>query len=158
MGELNWAKLVAEGRAKAFGIPWSEEERNAVYLLKIPAVYVREGIATLIDYSEILKKEIAAGKKPLHAMEQKELIAIAEQLGIKLTPEVPKDILITEITKRRELQAAHISQLEALDKTYQKQAEEQIAFVAERIKQEQKIKEESSTIKGQRKTKTRKEK
>ena len=53
---INWGKLLAQGRVKAVGIPWSTEESNAIYKLKIPACYVRQGILTLEDYEQAKKE------------------------------------------------------------------------------------------------------
>ena len=30
MDSINWGKLVAQGRAKAYGVPWSDEELKAL--------------------------------------------------------------------------------------------------------------------------------
>ena len=51
---LNWGKLIAQGRAKDVGIPWSNEELHAIHELKIPTEYVRDGVLTLDDYSKEL--------------------------------------------------------------------------------------------------------
>jgi hypothetical protein len=48
----NWAKLVAQGRVKSIGMPWSDEEANAVFTLRIPPAYVRSGILTIEDYEK----------------------------------------------------------------------------------------------------------
>jgi len=31
---VNWGKLVSEGRARAFGTPWTREERDELYIKK----------------------------------------------------------------------------------------------------------------------------
>jgi len=47
-----WAKLVAEDRVKSIGLPWSDEEANAVFNLRIPGAYVRSGVLTVEDYEK----------------------------------------------------------------------------------------------------------
>ena len=53
----NWSLLYSQGRCKNIGIPWSEKESHAVYILRIPADYVRRGILTLEDYQETVTKD-----------------------------------------------------------------------------------------------------
>jgi len=48
---IDWGKLVQQWRAKAVWISWNKEELNAVYVLGIPADYVRKGILTTEDYN-----------------------------------------------------------------------------------------------------------
>lgn len=88
---IDWAKLVEQGRAKAIGVPWSEEELKAVYQLKIPAEYVRQGILTLEDYQKELEKEkeiIVKGKElPLEKLKKDELVKKARELGINIVDE-----------------------------------------------------------------------
>lgn len=47
---IDWQKLYLQGRVKDIGVAWSEEELVALYELKIPAVYVRDGILTAKEY------------------------------------------------------------------------------------------------------------
>lgn len=88
---VDWAKLVEQGRAKAIGVPWSEEELKAIYQLKIPPEYVRRGILTIEDYQKELEKEKQEEKtgteKPLSKMTKKELIAKLKEFGVEIADE-----------------------------------------------------------------------
>ena len=53
----NWGALYTQGRCKAFGVPWSDEEAHAVFILKIPADAVRQGCLTLEDYEQAKTKQ-----------------------------------------------------------------------------------------------------
>jgi tRNA(Ile)-lysidine synthase TilS/MesJ len=94
MSAIDWAKLVAQNRAKAYGIPWSEAEANAVYQLKIPADYVRKGILTLEDY------EKAKGVLPPEKTRE-ELAEEAKKLGIPVTPDATKESLEKVLTDKK---------------------------------------------------------
>lgn len=87
MANIDWAKLVTQGRAKAYGISWTEEEARAVFLLKIPADYVRQGILTLEAY------EKAKGQLPVDTKTKEELMAEAQKEGIAVTPDATKESL-----------------------------------------------------------------
>lgn len=60
---LNYTSLVASGRAKAIGQPWSPEELDSLLLLErergigrlAAADYVRNGILTLEDYDKAVE-------------------------------------------------------------------------------------------------------
>lgn len=95
---LNWANLVEKGRAKAFGIPWSEEEAHAVYDLQIPAEYVRQGCLTVKAYEKALavddETEKQTGEKKLEKMTLPELQAKATSLEIAFTPDATKKVLV----------------------------------------------------------------
>lgn len=99
----NWAKLVVEGRARDIGIPWSEEELNAIYKLKIPYQFVRDGALTVEDYEKAQKKvqkiEKETGEKPLDHMTKEELQAKASSMGLKFTKAATTGALIKLITK-----------------------------------------------------------
>lgn len=102
---VDWAKLVAQGRAKAIGVPWSEEELKAVFELKIPPEYVRRGILTLKDYQKELEKEkkenITGKEKPLEEMKKTELLKKAKELGIKIAdPNVTIKAEIIDLIKK----------------------------------------------------------
>lgn len=58
---VDWAKLVIQGRAKAYGIPWSEGEAKA-RAAGIPAEYVRNGILTKEDYQKALEEATETAK------------------------------------------------------------------------------------------------
>lgn len=61
MGTPNWARLVTTGRAKAVGVPWTEEEANA-RAAGVPADLVRKGILSL-EQEEPKEKPEAKAKK-----------------------------------------------------------------------------------------------
>ena len=114
MGNPNWSKLVNEGRAKDFGIPWNDEELNALYKLEIPADYVRDGVLTSEGYAKALEKEAKDGKKSLNHSSVEELTQQAIGLGIKLTPDVSKDALVKAIKSALELKKAKAEQAESI--------------------------------------------
>lgn len=103
MSNLNWEKLYSQGRCMAPGVPFNDRQDKAVYTYKIPIDYVRAGIETLEDYREALAKEEETGEKPLDLMEREDLVKIAQKLGIKISPSVIKETLITEIKKRTKI-------------------------------------------------------
>ena len=96
---VNWAKLAAQNRVKAVGIPWTPEEANAIYKLKIPADYVRKGILTLKDYEKAKASGIEKPKK------KEELEKEAKELEISFTPDVTPEALREEIAKKKEVRA-----------------------------------------------------
>jgi hypothetical protein len=83
---IEWAKLVAQGRAKAFGVSWTEEEARAVSILKIPAEFVRQGILTLDAYE---KAKIGAAP----SKDKEALMKEAKELGIAVTPDATVESL-----------------------------------------------------------------
>jgi len=103
MGEPNWAYLVNQNRAKSMGVSWNEKEQNAIYNLKIPADYVRRGILTYEDYAEQKKEETKKKKKPLFALPIEKILEIANKEGIKITPQMNKDAIISEIRIKRKM-------------------------------------------------------
>lgn len=62
MGTPNWAHLVTTGRAKAVGVPWTEEEAKA-RAAGVPADLVRKGILSLEKTEEPKEKPEAKAKK-----------------------------------------------------------------------------------------------
>lgn len=72
---LNYANLVIQGRAKAHGQPWSPEELELLIEIEKKGVsrtsaadYIRNGIKSLEDYEQAVKKDF----KPLTVDEAKE--------------------------------------------------------------------------------------
>jgi len=55
-----WANLVAQGRVKSIGVPWSDAEA-AARALGIPAEYVRSGVLTLDDYEKAKASDLKKG-------------------------------------------------------------------------------------------------
>lgn len=101
----NWARLFEEGRCKAIGIPWSEEEVHALHVLKIPIESVRNGCLTLEEYEEEQnrqKKYVEEnGELPLKSMTRKELILIARDLGVVVDDAALKADLVETIQNKR---------------------------------------------------------
>jgi len=109
---LNWGKLVAQGRAKAHGVPWTEEEWEAC-LSGIPAEFVRMGILDKEEY-EKLKDSPDRKFKPLASLRQEagkmglefadvttrqELIEMMEVAESKAGSEAPSDTPMSEEKK-----------------------------------------------------------
>ena len=92
---INWGKLLAQNRVKAIGIPWSEEESNAIRNLKIPADYVRRGILTVEDYE---KAKVSGMEEP---KKKEDLEKEAKELGIGFTPEATAESLEKEIEAKK---------------------------------------------------------
>lgn len=72
---LNYANLVIQGRAKAHGQPWSPEELELLISIEKKGIsrasaadYIRNGIKSLEDYDEAVKKDF----KPLTVNEAKD--------------------------------------------------------------------------------------
>ena len=118
MGQPNWAALYRQGRCKAFGVPWNENEAIAVFKLGIPAAYVRRGATTLDKYEELKAKdekvEKATGEKPLAAMNREELGAEANKAGVEFSGETPDDSLAALIQLKRAENAGTIDSAPAL--------------------------------------------
>lgn len=112
MNTIDWGRLVNQGRAKAHGIPWSDEE-NAALALGIPAEYVREGVLTMKEYKgakdEDVTQEKETGKKPVNKMNKEELVAYANELGIEFTPEATAASLKEVITAHLSSPAGEVS-------------------------------------------------
>lgn len=87
MSTPDWARLVSQGRARAVGISWSDEEQHSISELKIPVDYVRRGCMTLAQYENVKNKDLGiekeTGSKPLEAMSKEELINIAKDKKVE---------------------------------------------------------------------------
>ena len=89
---VNWAKLVEKNRAKAHGIPWSNEENEAIQS-GINPDDVRAGLLTKED----VKK---AEKGSMERMSMEDLVKMAKELKIEFDAKaVNKNDLIVEIKK-----------------------------------------------------------
>ncbi|MCK4823354.1 Rho termination factor N-terminal domain-containing protein [bacterium] len=89
---VNWAKLVEKNRAKAHGIPWSDEENEAIQS-GINPDDVRAGLLTKED----VKK---AEKGSMERMSMEDLVKMAKELKIEFDAKaVNKNDLIVEIKK-----------------------------------------------------------
>lgn len=95
---LNWPQLVAQGRAKDIGMPWSEEEQEALSTLiahtgfdrKTIASYVRSGVLTVEDYDG------AAAPKT-----RKEIEKDAKDAGVVFSEETPDTVLDAHVKKAK---------------------------------------------------------
>ncbi len=85
---LDWGSLVMSGRAKAIGIPWSETEVKAIYELKIPVEYVREGVVTLEAYAKASARQEVPETKSLRLMKRDDLITLAKAKNIEFDADV----------------------------------------------------------------------
>lgn len=104
--QIDWAKLVSQGRAKDMGIPWTEDELKAIYEYKIDPDDVRAGILTPEDKVRADKKDAelkSQGKVNYERMKKSELEKLAKGLGIEFeSMSVTKSGLIAEIKKAQE--------------------------------------------------------
>lgn len=139
---LNWRKLYDEGRCKDIGVYWSEEERKAIHIHKIPVDYVRMGIITPDEYNRQLQEELKTGKKPLEKWEMSDLTTKAQELGVKMSPDITKSMLVKEIKHRLELKEQKQKQQAALAAAYKKQEEEEAKEKARAEKLKEKAKAE----------------
>jgi len=101
---IDWAKLVSEGRAKAMGVPWTERDLQAIHGEKMSADDVRAGFFTK-KMKEDYEKELAerGSEMPLEKMVKKDLIKIAKELKIDFNEKIiSKGDLILEIKSKRE--------------------------------------------------------
>lgn len=106
MGKVDWGRLVTQGRAKAVGVSWTEEEAVAVAALakatnqpfSSVAPYVRDGILTVEEYEKAAKKDEKDGA-PLSRASRGELEAEATKRGIEFTDQTPNDTLAALIGK-----------------------------------------------------------
>lgn len=102
----NWSALVEQGRAKALGVSWDDEELNAIYQLKIPVEFVREGCLTLEAYQKaqggVDQSVRETKKKPLRYMNKPELLLEAEAAGVHAGIETTRNELMDLISKKLE--------------------------------------------------------
>ena len=97
MANCNWAKLVSQGRAKDIGVSWNEDELHAIYKLKIPVEYVREGILDKESYEKVMFK----GEKPLSFHTDRELKEKAEKVGAEVSDEMDRFAVIRQIEAKQ---------------------------------------------------------
>ena len=93
---IDWGNLVTQGRAKAVGIPWSDEEQKALKNGMTPEE-VRAGI---LSKSEKEKRQDI--KKSLLYLKKDELMDLAVKENIEFDKDaVTRDSLITAIEAKR---------------------------------------------------------
>ena len=95
---INWAKLVAQGRAKAHGIPWNRAEKDALGR-GVSVEDVRAGLLDEEEVAEADKKEEEEGKS-LFRMKKDELVELAKEKGLEFEENaVTRAALMQEISK-----------------------------------------------------------
>ncbi len=82
---INWTKLFNEGRVKAIGVPWSDEDNKAL-ASGVSVEDVRKGILRKED-----KEAKEAKMTPLERMKRDELIVLAKEKGISFDENVVTD-------------------------------------------------------------------
>lgn len=91
---INWGKLAAQNRVKAPGIPWTEEELQAIHQRGMDPEDVRAGFLTPEDLEDEPKND----KEKLERQKKGDLVAKAKELGLDFNEKVvTKGDLIQEI-------------------------------------------------------------
>ena len=103
MSEPNLGRLVAQGRVKAHGVSWNDEETQAIYTHKIPVLYVRMGILTPEAYQEKLAEEATMTELPLYKLSRVQLYDRAKALGFNVTPAADEGRLIGLIESKMQV-------------------------------------------------------
>lgn len=85
---VDWNTLVGQGRAKAYGVRWSQEEKDAI-ASGVPVEYVRKGCLTVEEYQEMKLSSPIKSKS--------ELIDEAKELGSQVSEEAPIEVIEHEI-------------------------------------------------------------
>lgn len=124
--EINWPRLVAQGRVKAIGIQWTEEEQKAISNGMSPDD-VRAGILTKEEAAQAQEEQdeqneagpIGSEENPitlkyLRGAKKAELIRIATEFGIEIADEnaVNRADLILLIQNKQEEIAKEAEPLE----------------------------------------------
>jgi len=103
--QINWGKLVSQGRAKGQGISWSDEEMQALVMLcKVfskqmseIAPYIRKGILTIEGYKK--SKGDPGIVNPILKLPKDELIKKAQALGVSASTDATVETLAEVITE-----------------------------------------------------------
>jgi len=103
--QINWGKLVSQGRAKGQGISWSDEEMQALVMLcKVfskqmseIAPYIRKGILTIEGYKK--SKGDPGIVNPILKLPKDELIKKAQALGVSVSTDATVETLAEVITE-----------------------------------------------------------
>ena len=98
---IDWGKLYQQGRCKALGVPWSEEDKEAL-ASGVPADWVRRGCLSVSDWKKAEGKEKAETEKdkkiPLTSLSSSQLLALCSANGIEATPDAPRPALLELLT------------------------------------------------------------
>lgn len=105
---LDWGKLVSQGRAKAPGVSWPDEEIKALGIIckatgkpmSYVAQYVRNGILTVDAFNKAQEKPGAIN--PFLKLSQKELMKKAQELGLSVSPDATLEVLAQTILEKKE--------------------------------------------------------
>ena len=103
--QINWGRLVSQGRAKGQGISWSDEEMQALVMLcKVfskqmseIAPYIRKGILTIEGYKK--SKGDPSIVNPLLKLPKDELIKKAQESGVSASTDATVETLAEVITE-----------------------------------------------------------
>jgi hypothetical protein len=98
--KVNYPRLVAQGRIKAAGIPWSKEEQAALNAGMTPDE-VREGYLSKADI-----KKLPEAERQLSRMNKTQLLEKAKALGIEIDGEEATVADIRDTVKKAEERAA----------------------------------------------------
>ena len=129
---IDWGKLVSQGRAKAQGVSWTDEEMQALVLLcktfgkrmSEMAGYVRQGILTVEDYNKAQSNPGAVN--PYLKLTKEDLMKKAQELDIPVSPDVTKEILADLILEKKKKLAVEARAKQAVAKPEPK-VEEKVA-------------------------------
>ena len=97
--KLNWGRLYEQGRCKAIGVPWTNEELMA-WQSGIPAKYVRLGILSIAEYEARKKKDDAMKETPLIHQTKDELLMVAHKKGIPATHDADVETIVRLIESK----------------------------------------------------------
>ena len=98
--DINWPSLVEQGRAKAYGVPWNDEELAAIHTLGIPPEYVRGGCLTVEDYGKASRP--SGGKKQDRFMKLDDFRKEADALGVAYGKDTTRAELLEMVRDARE--------------------------------------------------------
>lgn len=110
---LNFQALLAKGRAKDFGVPWSPEELEALIAISRAhnlafsdvAPYIRTHGPLSVEDFDAIRAEEAGGEKPDAHKTRKELEKKAKALKVEFLPEITDRALADLVRKAEEAPA-----------------------------------------------------
>lgn len=95
---INWGRLREQGRVKEIGIPWTNEEANAVFKLGVPADSVRRGCLTMEDHNALLDKDKKDFEKTgtvyIRYLSKEKLLKLCAKYNIPATDEATNPVLV----------------------------------------------------------------
>lgn len=155
---LDWGKLVSQGRAKAQGVSWSDEEMKALAsicqktdkTMSEIAPYIREGILTVEDYAKAQSKPGVVN--PYLKLSKDVLLKKAQALKIAVSPDATKESLADIILEKKKEMAdkakadkakAEADKKETAKEDQEKKKAEADAKIKEKTEAEEKAKAEA---------------